>query len=248
MIEEETVKKIREMGRGGISVSSIARECGLSRLTVRRYLSDEGDQSTSLDDKGNEINHHHSSLSRRDRKLSLRTGSGPLTQSLRDELEASKISFELEKLEAEKKKWEERRDRERKEKIEAEGIQRLREFQTTEQERREEERLARIRNKKQQIKNEIFSDTWVDLLSPQLRGRLIIEIERLLSLVDVETLPGNELFAIAEGAAEQVKQEAQRERDRISKERQDRQNKEMQEVAETILGAVRLGAGLPESQ
>ncbi len=184
------------------------------------------------------------STRRVDRKLSVRPGSGSLVQSLRDELEASKVSFELEKLEAEKKRWEERRDRERLEKAEQERIQRLEEHQTSEQQRREEQRTGRIRNIKQKIKDQIFSSTWVNFLSPQYRSKLIIEIERALSQVDVEELPEDELFCVAQGAAERVKEEVQRERDRVNQERQEQANKETREVAETILEAVKLGAGM----
>lgn len=41
MIDEEIVRKIQEMGREGVSVSSIGRQFGLSRFTVRKYLEDE---------------------------------------------------------------------------------------------------------------------------------------------------------------------------------------------------------------
>lgn len=40
MTDEETIKQIRKMREGGISVSSIARELGLSRPTVLKYLHD----------------------------------------------------------------------------------------------------------------------------------------------------------------------------------------------------------------
>ena len=137
------------------------------------------------------------------KQVSVRGGSG-LVQGLRDELEASRVQFEIEKLTDLKQKWQERQDRERKEKVEAERVKRLDEFLVRESQEQTAETEAKARAIIQKVKNEVLPVEMKDMIPVHIMAYMYQEIEKVLSKMDVLTLPFHELTIIAEGIKDRL--------------------------------------------
>ena len=142
-----------------------------------------------------------------DRKESGQTpvkgGAGLLVQSLKDELEADRVAFEIEKLQDARTQWEERRDRERKEKLEQERMLRLEEVRMAEEYRQREEEQRNVRHKIQVAKKEACEGL-DEFVSPHIFIFILQEIEKAFSKMRVEETPLHELIIIAEGVRDKI--------------------------------------------
>jgi hypothetical protein len=135
----------------------------------------------------------------------VRREAGMVGQSLRDELEATRIAFELERLEHARFQWEERRDRERREKQEQERMVRLEGLRQFEKDQKSERMRQEARHKIQIAKKEAC-EGW-DFLPPHIFAFVLCEIEQALSKLKVDEIPTQELIVIAEGVRDRVIQE-----------------------------------------
>lgn len=215
------------------SIEQLAEEMEVSERTAWRWLKqgrikkkrsedgriifvlvDEPTDITDIDDSDNvttdvssmSVNDTESILDvsgRRGRKLSVRPVSG-LVQSMRDELETSKVEFEIEKIEDARSKWQERKDRERKEKAEQERAERLEEHWVREGERQTEEKEIQKRNVIQKVKNHVIPAGMRAFIPAHILAFMYQEIEKVLSRMDVLGLPFSELVVLAKSIRDRV--------------------------------------------
>jgi predicted transcriptional regulator len=194
MLNEEIVEQIRKMKDEGKGISSIARELGLSRPTVLKYLGELGT---------NETGEAYSRKGLRGREhLSSRSGS--LVQSMRDELETSKVEFEIEKIEDARSKWQERKDRERLERVEQEKGQRLEELRVRETQRIQMEVEEKERAIIQKLKQKILPLSAKQVLPASVMSSIYSEIEKILSRMNLIGVPFDELVILGQDVKNRI--------------------------------------------
>lgn len=199
MLNNGDAGKVQELRNRGFSISKIGREMNIDRKTVRRYLQEENDRT----EPSRSIPQNGTVPIKRDREefhqATLKGVSGSLVQFLKDELEADKINFEIEKLKDARSQWEERKNWEKREKAEQERIQRLDELRVMEGQRQAAEREEKARIIIQKVKEMVVPFSMRTAVPSYILAVIFGEIEQMLSKTDVLGLAFDELVILAEG-------------------------------------------------
>lgn len=159
-------------------------------------ISDTDDTDMSATDVSTDTEPIPGLSTRGGRKLSVRPGSGPLVNQMKDELESSRIEFEIEKIQDARAKWQERKSREEKERAEQERIQRLEELQVREGQRQTGERERESRFIIQRVKESVLPLSAKAVLPASVMSAIYAEVEKTLSRMNLVGIPLSELVIL----------------------------------------------------
>lgn len=127
-----------------------------------------------------------------------------LVDSLEDELKASRVEFEIEKLQDAKEKWMERKNREKKEEEQSEQALKFQELALRQRQHEDEKRQREVRARIQQVKNAVCDDLERKAIPAPILAMLYQEIEKLLGRMDVLSIPLDELLIYSHGIKEKL--------------------------------------------
>jgi transposase len=179
MIDEGVREEVIKLREKGLSIATIAKQFGISRGSVYGILNGDGSD------------HDDIPLTKQGRRLT-----GTSTASLREEIEARKLSKVLAHMDATELAEEEKTERKERERRQEEMIIRLKEEQD---ERRKKERIEKIRRVKQVVIPSLFSSVPSEILTAAF-----IEIDNTLNQLDVDNLSDSELQTYARSGRQKV--------------------------------------------